>query len=226
MKKTVLFALHCIALVMSFLVFGCDTGNCPGVETNGDEIVEPTNDPVSKNGFIGLTISKEYDAVNGDGTARTYDKCVSFFWDESSTLAAVFSGSPHNVSIGTNNKITLEIGPPANSELYPPTNIDPVFVSSTGLKIYELYGFRYGSKPAPSIYWAHETVPDNTVLFIYANQDGTISGTGTYAESFPLTLDMELKQGWNTAILTISSTITIVTGTPSSSYKWQIGIDD
>jgi hypothetical protein len=112
--------------------------------------------------------------------------------------------------------------------LYSPSTIGAGFEGPAGLQIYEISGFRYDTKPTPSIHWEHETDPDNSILFIYANQNGTISGTDTaYAGGdYTLILDLELKQGWNTALLTLDNNVfKMVTGKPLSSYKWRAGMD-
>jgi hypothetical protein len=182
----------------------------------------------SKNGSIDFSEAKKYDAVNGDGTDRSYDKCAGLFSDNSADLSTVFANSSYTVSISATNKVTLQMGTPNSTVLYSSSIIGTAFEISAGLQIYEIGGFRYGHKPAPSICWEHETNPDNSISFIYANKDGTISGTDTsYADgTYTLMLDLELKQGWNTALLTFNNKeITMVTGKPTSSYKWRTGTD-
>ena len=213
-----LFGIIALVVIIGFSMTACgdsggDGGGNDGIPTAGD-------------GFIDFSSPIPYTVANGDNTARAYDKGVSFFMDKSFDLADVFAPGTYKVETDASNKFILQLGIPEAMKCYSLTDIGVgagvEFPAS--LQIFELSGFRAGSK-TNAIYWEHDTNQDS-VSFIYASQNGTVVGKDTnFAGGYGLTLSLELKQGWNTVICTETNMFTLVTGTPSNSYKWRIGSD-
>ena len=129
--------------------------------------------------------------------------------------------SEWNISIDSFNKLSLKLGTPKEgalknaSAIFSPSN----FVSTSGLKVFMHVSFYSGNN---FLDWENHTAAE-MVSLVYANMDGTISGSyydSTY--DYTMLVNMTLKAGWNTAIFKeVSEEVYhLVTGMPNSNFKW------
>ena len=196
-----LFGIIALVAVIGFSMASCDNGNGGGGGGGGGD------------GSLGVSFTKTYsDVVNASNTTFDYVIPGSTHLPFSSVFV-----TPSNVEVSvTGTTLTMKLGE-VRSEMVQP---NPIF----GVSNFFIVGFATSNAPnATQIYCEKET--DNSVGLLYVNEDINIS------DSIPdpdipgntIKLQMSLKKGWNTVLLNWGNpNSTITSGTPGSSYKWQM----
>ncbi|MCL2380980.1 MAG: hypothetical protein FWC64_05230 [Treponema sp.] len=110
--------------------------------------------------------------------------------------------------------------------------------ATTGLRVISMDGEgSFHNADRYSLNWMIPPDPDaydfTSVVFVYANIAGTIRGIGIYQDEYNgwsevITLNMELRPGWNTVIGTMGPdpilsgrwNLTAVTGRPGEDFVW------
>ena len=107
--------------------------------------------------------------------------------------------------------------------------------ATTGLRIFSTGGeYFFHTADGYELIWEDPDAYGYAfVMLVYANNAGTIRGIAMfedeyYGESQVITVNMELRPGWNTAILTVEPdpvvsgrwNTTMVTGRPGNNFRW------
>lgn len=124
----------------------------------------------------------------------------------------------------TGGKLSVKLGTPKTDKLQGSDEYQAMGMSfsPSDLKIYAIFMFFIvDNNSIGSLSWG-STGTGRLVQFMFADRDGTISGTYS-EEGFLNKYNLKLKKGWNTVICTAdysTYTATYVTGTPGSDLKW------
>ena len=230
--------LAAIIAVIAVIVFSFATCNGNNDEAEDDN---PFNLPSAGNGFIGLTIDEKY-PVEGAGSGTI--EFTHYNYSDDSKLSDLFIDD-YEVKI-INGELLLKLGAPKAEKLVDAVEYIADRLGSTGvfeiegasvtsgLKILEIMIFKKDDYRL-AWYWSNETKTrgeDEGVVFIYANKPGKITyyNTGNEKEfEWFHKIDMDLKQGWNTAIASVledgDKKIIVqayTTGKPQAKHQWEL----
>ncbi|MCL2481653.1 MAG: hypothetical protein FWF38_08080 [Spirochaetaceae bacterium] len=212
-----LFGIAATVTIFLFMAIACDNSSSSG--GGGSIALPPAGD-----GSISFASVKTYDVYLYSNWNTLYTGSpITFtrFVDEYASYISAITDNPEEWEVkidGTPRKLYLKLGTPKASVLKNVSSKYPSLTCTSGLKIFESGGFQDG---ANLIFWDKRNLEDE-VDFLYADRNGTISGSfyDSY-EKLTFLVNMSLKQGWNTVTRTFNgSTVTNVTGTPDSSFKW------
>ncbi|MDR2717594.1 MAG: hypothetical protein LBB89_05975 [Treponema sp.] len=175
---------------------------CPTDSGGGDD-----GDPES---FLGLTVNKTFSGI-------TTSEAIDFTYIGNSTLSDLFNPGAE-AKLTADGKFTLKLTEPKT--LLDVTDFFGSGLTITeGLQILNISTLYDGGSSIWTKYIMWRKDANNSVLLTYANKDGSIKGTDSYGD----TVNISLKKGWNTAIVSMSgSNGTAISGKPDASYKWVV----
>ena len=210
MKKHIFNYLKILALILIFVVTSC-SGNSP------DDGL-----PVAGDGWWGSSITFNAQVYrDSDGLPYSGDPLtVDTFYDYSDNVAELSSIGLSSLTISTTGKLSGTWGAPSPAGLAA-NNAVSLFIhagfniSDTNAKIFALGTIPIvdGGSLIAELYMENSF---QNVMYLFTDRDVIIQGVGEgYA-------NMNLKAGWNTAIVD-NNIYTIASGKPSSSFHWIIG---
>jgi hypothetical protein len=214
-SKICAFGMLAVFLALGFVLAGCYNGGGGGGGGDTPKPLEPVLFTGVSNGEI-LDYDSDYESGTGSykpytGGAKTFGFYTS---DHSDYVQADWTG--YNVSIGSNNKLTVQLGTPGNDKLglypFPSEMFDPgnITISPSSARFLPIEMFSTASEgySTTELVFSKVLSADSflTCSIIYCNANAAVvvtTGGTVHAVNF--------KKGWN------------LVPAPDSGYKWRIG---
>jgi len=184
------------AIITVAAVIGLSFTACKDKEDEDDGF----NIPTAGDGSISFATPLEFMNAFSNSTNITFSHYGKYAFQQKKLLSEL-SVDPSSAKI-ENGTLKIQLGTPTEDKLV--SAIDYVEGASVtnGLKICEIWSF---GNDGNSISWDYaEDYSGECVFFIYANKAGKITyyETGKYEDETWFTkIDLDLKYGWNTAIM-------------------------